>query len=222
MTLYLILVIGLIAFFTCMIYLPGRSYRGGVTRTGACRRRRPRCCAVQPPQDRNDIEQEALAAVRADIAAQFEAAGYAVRHQEYQISGDRCAYLEVIRPGSTRPDEIVIVGVHYEAVIGAPGANETARAWPPCSSSRLGSKMGDFPARFAWSPLSTKRRHISCRKPWGVVCMPARLCRKSKRSDHVLLKAVSNVITSQLIRHNFPWFALTLAQQSPEKPFGGH
>ncbi|MDH3635557.1 MAG: M20/M25/M40 family metallo-hydrolase [Gammaproteobacteria bacterium] len=76
------------------------------------------------PAGRNYIEKEGLAAARAYIATQFEAYGYSVRHQEYQISGDRFANLEVTRLGTTRPDEIVIVGAHYDAVIGAPGAND--------------------------------------------------------------------------------------------------
>ena len=130
MIFYLIPVIGLIAFFTYMVYMPGQSYRGklpALDPAGKEMARRfethvTRLCSH--PAGRNYIEKEGLAAARAYIAAQFEASGYSVRHQEYQIGDDRFANLEVTRPGTTRPDEIVIVGAHYDAVIGAPGAND--------------------------------------------------------------------------------------------------
>lgn len=127
---YLILVIGLIAFFSYMIYMPGRSYQGelpALEPAGKQMARRLEAHVValcSHPAGRNHIEKEGLAAARAYIAAQFGASGYAVRHQEYQISGDTFTNLEVTRLGTTRPDEIVIVGAHYDAVIGAPGAND--------------------------------------------------------------------------------------------------
>ena len=130
MIFYLILAIGLIAFFTYMIYMPGRSYQEELPALDPAgkdmaRRLETHVTALcSHPAGRNYIEKEGLAAARAYIAAQFEASGYSVRHQEYQIGDDRFANLEVSRPGTTRPDETVIVGAHYDAVIGAPGAND--------------------------------------------------------------------------------------------------
>lgn len=130
MTFYLILVIGLIAFFTYMVYMPGRSYPGDLPALDPAGKQMARrfeahvAALCSHPAGRNYIEKEGLAAARAYIAEQFEASGYPVKHQEYQIAGDRFANLEVTRPGTTRADEIVIVGAHYDAVIGAPGAND--------------------------------------------------------------------------------------------------
>jgi len=57
------------------------------------------------------------------IEAEFRAAGYTVKRQEYEVSGTTCANLEAELPGKGHPEEIVIVGAHYDSVIGTPGAN---------------------------------------------------------------------------------------------------
>jgi Zn-dependent M28 family amino/carboxypeptidase len=58
------------------------------------------------------------------IDAELRAAGFTVRRQEYTVSGTTCANLEVEIQGTTRPEDIVIVGAHYDSVIGTPGAND--------------------------------------------------------------------------------------------------
>ncbi len=58
------------------------------------------------------------------IAAQFKAAGYDVRRQEYKVAGTSCHNLDVEILGTTLKDEIVIVGAHYDTVPGTPGAND--------------------------------------------------------------------------------------------------
>lgn len=151
MTFYLILVIGLIAFFTYMIYMPGRSYTGELPALDPAGKQTERrlethvAALCSHPAGRNYIEKEGLAAARAYIAAQFEASGYPVKHQEYQISGDRFANLEVTRPGTTRPDEIVIVGAHYDAVIGAPGANDNGSGVAAVLELAARFKDAEFP-----------------------------------------------------------------------------
>lgn len=151
MTFYLILVIGLIAFFTYMIYMPGRSYTGELPALDPAGKQTARrlethvAALCSHPAGRNYIEKEGLAAARAYIAAQFEASGYPVKHQEYQISGDRFANLEVTRPGTTRPDEIVIVGAHYDAVIGAPGANDNGSGVAAVLELAARFKDAEFP-----------------------------------------------------------------------------
>ncbi len=58
------------------------------------------------------------------IAAEFKAPGYDVRRQEYKVAGVSCYNLDVEILGAARPDEIVIVGAHYDTVPGTPGAND--------------------------------------------------------------------------------------------------
>ncbi|WP_428939769.1 M28 family peptidase [Fontivita pretiosa] len=52
--------------------------------------------------------------------------GYEVREQPYPIHNTMVKNLEVEIRGETRPDEIVIVGAHYDTPLGVPGANDNA------------------------------------------------------------------------------------------------
>ncbi|MCH8163714.1 MAG: M20/M25/M40 family metallo-hydrolase, partial [Proteobacteria bacterium] len=76
------------------------------------------------PAGRNFIEKKGLDAARKYIAGQFESSGYEVKFHEYQLNGDAVANIEVELTGTSRPKEIIIVGAHYDAVPGAPGAND--------------------------------------------------------------------------------------------------
>jgi len=52
--------------------------------------------------------------------------GYTVSQHEFRVNGKTVTNIEVERTGSTLPDEIVIVGAHYDSVIGSPGADDNA------------------------------------------------------------------------------------------------
>jgi len=52
--------------------------------------------------------------------------GYEVKRHGYEVCGSTCYNLEVEIPGMTLPDEIVIVGAHYDSVAGCPAANDNA------------------------------------------------------------------------------------------------
>lgn len=67
-----------------------------------------------------------LAQAADDLAAEWSALGYPVGRQAYQVSGVTCCNLEVEILGRTRPDEIVVVGAHYDSVPGSPAANDNA------------------------------------------------------------------------------------------------
>jgi len=54
----------------------------------------------------------------------FRTAEYAPRRQTYEVSGIACHNLEVEILGCEWPQEIVVVGAHYDTVIGSPGAND--------------------------------------------------------------------------------------------------
>lgn len=51
---------------------------------------------------------------------------YSVRHQTYEAAGKTCSNLEIEIPGRSRPEEVVVVGAHYDSVSGSPGANDNA------------------------------------------------------------------------------------------------
>jgi hypothetical protein len=65
-----------------------------------------------------------LAASADWIEAQFKAAGFDVKRQEYQVAGVTCCNLQAEIPGTTKADEIVVVGAHYDTALGTAGAND--------------------------------------------------------------------------------------------------
>jgi hypothetical protein len=74
--------------------------------------------------ERNVFRPRQLRAAADYIEATFTNAGYKVTRQTYTARGERCDNLEVEIPGTTRGDEIVIVGAHYDTIVGSPGAND--------------------------------------------------------------------------------------------------
>ncbi len=82
--------------------------------------------------DRNvSTEYENLCKAANFIEASFVKAGYKVSRQGYEVSlhsseGRECYNLEAEITGSEKPDEIVIIGAHYDSLEGTPGANDNA------------------------------------------------------------------------------------------------
>ena len=76
--------------------------------------------------ERNVFRPAALAAAAALVADVWRDQGWEVGAQTYELRGVACANLEVARRGVTRPDEIVLVGAHYDSVLGSPGADDNA------------------------------------------------------------------------------------------------
>jgi len=60
------------------------------------------------------------------IQEQWNQQGYDVKRLTYRISGVSYRNLEVTREGDGRRREIMLVGAHYDSVIGSPGANDNA------------------------------------------------------------------------------------------------
>lgn len=58
----------------------------------------------------------------------FAAAGYKPRRHQYDVGGADCFNLDVEVPGNGRADEIVIIGAHFDTVLGCPGAADNASA----------------------------------------------------------------------------------------------
>ncbi len=66
----------------------------------------------------------ALDAARDYIEAEWRAQGYGVTRQSYLADGERCANLEITRPGRSEETAILLIGAHYDTVPGSPGAND--------------------------------------------------------------------------------------------------
>lgn len=116
-----------------LVRLAGRSYRGplppaddALTELAAELRRHVRQLAEEIGE-RNVLHRPLELTQAADyIEAEFIGAGYESRRQQYEVSGTLCCNLEVELPGTTLPDEIVVIGAHYDSVPGCPAANDNA------------------------------------------------------------------------------------------------
>jgi Zn-dependent M28 family amino/carboxypeptidase len=75
---------------------------------------------------RNVFRPDALHAAADYIRSVWAAQNYQVNSQYYQAMGVKSENLEVRRIGKTKPEEIIVVGAHYDTVRGSPGADDNA------------------------------------------------------------------------------------------------
>jgi hypothetical protein len=71
--------------------------------------------------ERNVHHSRGLQAAAAYIERQWEQQGYVVERLAYEVSGVRCLNLEITRSGGARQPEILLMGAHYDTVMGSPG-----------------------------------------------------------------------------------------------------
>lgn len=74
--------------------------------------------------ERNIKNAKALSRAANYISDQWSHMGYDVMAQEYRAKGIKCRNLEVTHLGSKHPDNIILIGAHYDTSVGCPGANE--------------------------------------------------------------------------------------------------
>lgn len=74
--------------------------------------------------ERNVWNPEALAAAALYIRKTFEDLGYEVHVQAFESGDMTVQNLEVELPGDGEPEEVIILGAHYDSVAGTPGAND--------------------------------------------------------------------------------------------------
>ena len=58
------------------------------------------------------------------IEAEYKSYGYKPARQTYQVQGRDCFNLDVEIKGTKSPNEVVIIGAHYDSFVGTPGAND--------------------------------------------------------------------------------------------------
>lgn len=116
----------------CCIWMPGSTHSGPLppldpdlvtVRDGL--ERDLRHLAVTIGERNLHRRPEALARARDWIRGRFEADGHVTSLHTFPVSGRGSAdnVIAEIR-GSARPDEIVVVGAHYDTVVDCPGAND--------------------------------------------------------------------------------------------------
>lgn len=113
------------------IRMPGKSYRGPLPpaddhlkQLAAELRQDVTRLAVEIGERNVRHRPKELAQARDFIAAELSSAGYLVQAQEYEVDGTICTNLEVEINGSTKSNEIVIIGAHYDSVPNCPAAND--------------------------------------------------------------------------------------------------
>ena len=125
-------VVALLAFDgrSVMFWMPLKSYRGpwiplspeeAVLREAL---RRDVRFLAEEIGDRNWLVYPHLLEAAEWIEASLAQAGYKVRRLSFDARGKPVDNLEVEIPGRTRPEEIVIIGAHYDSVPGCPAAND--------------------------------------------------------------------------------------------------
>jgi hypothetical protein len=125
-----VLLAGLGWWLAAMFWMPGTSARGALApltprEASLAERLRGDVEALAGGiGERNFQRYDALLAAADYVDDAFNAAGYEVHRQRYEINGRPYDNIEIERRGSSRADEIVLVGAHYDSVVGAPGAND--------------------------------------------------------------------------------------------------
>jgi len=76
--------------------------------------------------ERNLFRYKQLVESSAYIRAAFRSSGYDVRRHQYEVAGQMCENLEAQIVGALKPDDVLVIGAHYDSVQGSPGANDNA------------------------------------------------------------------------------------------------
>lgn len=124
----LVLTTGFLLYF--MTLMPGRSFAGDSPRLSESELE-VRTAIIRHVQvlageigERSMFRRGTLDRAAQYITDQLELQGYEVTTQEYVVSETTVRNIEAERIAAARPEEIVIVGAHYDSVMGCPGAND--------------------------------------------------------------------------------------------------
>ncbi|OCR01745.1 aminopeptidase [Oscillatoriales cyanobacterium USR001] len=128
----IVLIIVIFGGYLTMIAMPGKSYSGEIPPLttqeilirDALRRDVEKLAGEIG--ERNFIQYQKLVEAADFLATSFESAGYQVERQRYKIDDRFYDNIEVEIVGGKNADEIVVVGGHYDSVVGSPGANDNA------------------------------------------------------------------------------------------------
>ncbi len=118
----------------CMFWMPGKSFEGTLpalteqesTWRDALRQDVEHLAVTIG--ERNVYRPQALTDAADYISRSFEEMGYAVERQNYEVSVQKCSNLIAELPGRAEPGSIVLIGAHYDSVMGCAGADDNASA----------------------------------------------------------------------------------------------
>lgn len=94
----------------------------------------------------------ALLAAQRFLETEIAEAGYKAYRQNYQVSEFHVANLEARLEGAQRPEEIVVIGAHYDSVWNSPGANDNGTGTVALLSlaRHFANFQPDRTLRFVW------------------------------------------------------------------------
>ncbi len=125
--------------YIVMIRMPGKSFTGPLPpateaqRTLADQLRRDLDILAGDIGERNAFNAKKLDAARAFIEMSLAEAGYEVQRHAFTVrpyggadpkDDVECFNLSVEIAGATLPEEIILIGAHYDSIYGSPGAND--------------------------------------------------------------------------------------------------
>lgn len=118
---------------------------------------------------RNIFRPQALQQAAEYIEQEWLQQGYEVVHYLYGLKGEQWANLEVSRYGKERPSEIILIGAHYDSVVGSPGANDNGSGvaallelssrisgWLPSRTVRFVAFVNEEPPFFQTSQMGSR------------------------------------------------------------------
>lgn len=137
--LFLVIAAGLLVCYFVMIRMPGKSFTGPLPpatdrqETLAGFLRADLQALAGDIGERNAFLPDKLDAAASFIERHLNSAGFMVQRHPFNLhvnlgpnaeSDMQCSNLSVEIPGLTKPDEIVVIGAHYDSIYGSPGAND--------------------------------------------------------------------------------------------------
>jgi len=120
-----------IGLWLLMIRMPGSSYTGafepsGAERESARRLERDVRTLAREIGERSVWNPSGLAAAAAHIEQVLAGLGYTLESHSYESHGQTVRNIEATRSGTSHPGEIILVGAHYDSLVGTVGANDNA------------------------------------------------------------------------------------------------
>ena len=125
---FLLLAAGIAALLWYVVWMPGKSYSGALRPLSAeevqLRDNLHRHVLAVASREHHALERVNLEATARYIESTLAALGYRVATQPFEVATGPVRNIEVELAGTARADQIIVVGAHYDSVVGAPGAND--------------------------------------------------------------------------------------------------
>jgi hypothetical protein len=168
--------------YSCMISMPGKSHQGPLPpltpseSSLAFALRRDVVELAETIGERNVVKYAALKRAADYVESGLRVVG-PVSRQTYKASERDCDNLEVEIRGTSAPGEIVVVGAHYDSVVGTPGANDNASGTAgllalartlanakPARTVRLVAFVNEEPPHFRTTEMGSRVYARRCRE----------------------------------------------------------